>query len=192
LATGKMHADVPPEGVDRFQVCVQLGPEAGPLAGSKIYVPDSGMVTYSKHDRFALYLVSDPSLTAVQASQVPVSELLLNTTPLLDLAELDYYELTTHTVHWTGLTKASLIASLPNVGVQGVPFVVVLDGASGERIYMGAFMTALSSIALNAPTVVIEDMTDDSMQILAPKSGPDPRADPALIKELTWAWKLAP
>jgi len=67
--------------------------------------------------------------------------------------------------------------------------------ADGERIYLGAFWTSVSSISPPVPSVTVESMTAQGMTIdppVPPVPGPDPREDPRILRTLSETGKLAP
>ena len=66
-------------------------------------------------------------------------------------------------MHWGDWHNSTVVKNqLPKVGVGGLPFVVVADG---QRAYLGAFMTMLSSYAIELPVIVVESMQQDSFAI---------------------------
>ncbi|MBN1609794.1 MAG: hypothetical protein JW940_24390 [Polyangiaceae bacterium] len=71
---------------------------------------------------------------------------------------------------------------LGDVPLNGLPFVVVADG---ERIYQGAFMTVVSSVASSGPRVMVETSTPDGFVIESPVGGADPRNDGRILAVLT-------
>jgi hypothetical protein len=101
-----------------------------------------------------------------------------------------YYEQSTHKAVWDDWsTTQGLLNSLPQVGVGGLPFVMV---AGGERIYVGALSTPVSSVLLDAPSIDTSTIPEDGFEIQAPPMAPDPRSDPRILKTLGEAMKLAP
>lgn len=120
----------------------------------------------------------------------PLSTLALQPYAALDLGTIAYYRQGSHTVGFgdiEGIIPA-LTQQLPPVGVNGVPFVVVADG---DPIYLGAFMTQLSSVLFDGPAVMVEEITDQGFAISAPPPGGDPRGDARIIQVMTEAGKLA-
>ena len=91
-----------------------------------------------------------------------------------------------------GCSSESIRATLPPVGTQGLPFVVL---SGNERLYLGAFWTGVSSEAFPHPVVVVESMDRLGFRIEGgyPTGGgdpADPRADPRLLAALRHAGKL--
>ena len=66
---------------------------------------------------------------------------------------------------------------------------VVVDGV---RIYLGTFMSDISSIPPAGPVIVTDEITADGLAIQPPWTGTDPRNDPRIIQALTEAGKLVP
>jgi len=135
--------------------------------------------------RLELFVVHSPADDLRQTT--------LAATPLLTDHDIVSYDWATHTVELTAEGVAKL-PSLKDVGVSGLPFVVV---ANGERCYMGAFWTHLSSISHARPVIVV---------VFAPESrifhiqraypadsfakGDDPRSDKRVFQVLTDLKKL--
>jgi hypothetical protein len=137
-----------------------------------------------------MYLLSDPAMTAVEASAIPLDALPLATSPHRTLYSVLAYTWSSHTitVH-PGTTGEDLMAGVPPVGVSGVPFVISVDG---ERVYLGAFMTQVSSIYFPGPTIFVEELTDETIRIQAGGSGLDPRDDPRVMNVMAESGKLIP
>ena len=110
--------------------------------------------------------------------------------PIVNLMSIAYYEQSTNKAVWDDWsTTQGLLNSLPQVGVYGLPFVMV---AGGERIYVGAFTTPVSSVLLDAPSIDTSTIPEDGFSIQAPPQAADPRLDPRILKTLGEATKLAP
>jgi hypothetical protein len=107
-----------------------------------------------------------------------------------------------NTVFMTGGTLLGTVkGTAKSVSLEGIPFVVEADG---QRIYLGAFGTNLSSIGIYAPEVMVEDIANDGFAInppppLPPPSppatnpgSPDRRNDPRIVKVFTEAGLMIP
>ncbi len=96
-------------------------------------------------------------------------------------------------MHWGDWHNSTVVKNqLPKVGVGGLPFVLVADG---QRAYLGAFMTMLSSYAIELPVIVVESMQQDSFAIESgypggPVPAEDPRDDTRVMGVLEAAAKL--
>ncbi|MBI5532960.1 MAG: hypothetical protein HY898_09610 [Deltaproteobacteria bacterium] len=129
----------------------------------------------------SIRLLENKSINAIDAAKQPLDSLALDSVALLELTSMDYYEWPQHRVaFWPGAGKV-LEPYKSQVGLQGLPFVVVADG---KRKYVGAFWTSLSSMVFYGPQVVMENVSEDGMTIEAPMSGVDPRSDPSIEKAL--------
>jgi hypothetical protein len=71
--------------------------------------------------------------------------------------------------------------------------------AGGQRIYLGAFTSGLSSFTIAGPEVFGEEIVDNGFPIYAPNEHivpgpvpPDLRSDPRILDVLTAAGKLVP
>ncbi len=94
----------------------------------------------------------------------------------------------------TGSTLLSTVkGTATSVDLRGVPFVVEADG---QRIYLGAFETSVSSIGIQGPEVMVEEIVNDGYPIYPPPSfnslPPDLRNDPRIVKVFTEAGKVIP
>lgn len=95
---------------------------------------------YKQTMLFEIYLVRD--LTTADAVKKRLNELPLEEKPVLVHCEIVEYNWANHEIK---LINNSLEKELSGkVPVSGKPFVVV---ANGERIYLGAFWTPLSSLS---------------------------------------------
>jgi hypothetical protein len=187
-------------------LCVTVQDPASSYAGLRIYVPGVNVAPYGWVNRFGIWRLADPAIDAVTAAQNDLASLVLAAEPLVNLRDIDYVQLpppcpadgSSPCDMWIGLNLAFLGGSTVQsyVGkptVRGVPFVAVADG---ERIYLGAFMTGLSSYAIAGPEVMVEDIAMSGFPILRPMNlrpaPPDLRADPRIVKVLTEAGKAVP
>lgn len=125
---------------------------------------------------------------------MPLASLqLADPTALFDLMAVEWYDATSHSVAWDGWHSSEyIIKELPAVGVQGLPFVVT---ANGQRAYLGAFVSTLSSVALNMPVIVIDSMKESGFRIESgyPSDAPpgqDARNHPQVLGVLESAGKL--
>jgi hypothetical protein len=105
-------------------------------------------VDYARGE-FAIYLLADSTLTAVEAAHEPLDALMLSQSPIISIDDIANYEWSDHVFslksghELKGLDKRRL-------SVHGIPFVVV---ANNERIYLGAFWTSFSSYAPDFPHI---------------------------------------
>lgn len=176
------------------------GERAAPAAGApfqrvRLYAADIGLLVPwdGGESGFALHLLADPALTAAAAAERPLAELELSAAPTVDLDWVEYYELATHHVVLSPWRNGeSLRSTLPPVGTRGLPFVAV---SGGERLYLGAFWTSLSSEAAAVPVIVVESIERSGFHIeggypVDAGAPADPRADPRLLAALRYLGKL--
>jgi hypothetical protein len=149
------------------------------------------LVLLAPSDVFAIYLLAepvDPRITGYGRGDW--SQLRLAASPLITGEDLISYDLSTHAMR----LRREALARIPRPPVDGTPFVVV---ANGQRIYLGLFITILSSHSFAVPAIVTD------AQMLTPKqpadtlviarayptpsfgSGPDPRGDERIKAALT-------
>ena len=76
-------------------------------------------------------------------------------------------------------------------GVHGTPFVIQVEGQS---LFLGAFMTPISSVVFRGPAVMVDKMVAEGFPLQAGYwfAGTDALADPRVIKVLTDAGKWVP
>lgn len=177
-----------------LSMCATVTSANDPLDGYQLYAADVPIMAWSWYERFSIVLLEDPLLYTPDVVDIPLDALTLDDSPVVVLANLEYYSQSTHTLHWESWVTDSLRANLPAVPVYGLPFVVMADD---EPIYLGSFVTSLSSESFDHPVIVLEDMTDSSATIASgypagSPSNPDPRADPRILEVLSEAGKLTP
>ncbi len=103
---------------------------------------------------------------------------------------------------WMGLNPPFMSASkllgkvkgtAASIDLRGVPFVVE---AQGERIYLGAFQTGISSIGVRGPGVIVEEVINEGFPLYPPPNyqppPPDLRKDPRVVEVFAAAGKLVP
>ncbi|MBN2574651.1 MAG: hypothetical protein JXP73_08790 [Deltaproteobacteria bacterium] len=192
-------------------LCLSVEDATSPLQGTKVYVPGVTVGAGEWASRLRLWLLRDKSITAVDAERANLDGLELAGDPLLDLMQVAFVELESTTrsyfedtpCMWVGLdtqriSGATLKSEIlgpgaSKVDLAGVPFVLEADG---QRIYLGAFATLISSIGSYGPQVYVENIDDDGFPIYPPSSfdpkPPDPRMDPRILKVLGEAGKSFP
>lgn len=197
-ASGTLHLDVPAsyDEPTHATFCLEVKAPGEPLDGTRLFGSDVVVAPWAWQNRFEVRLLADPDMNAQQAAQVPLDSLpLASGDPIIHLLSLAWYESSTNTGYWDSWYSSPwLVNQLPSVGVYGLPFVVLADG---ERIYLGAFVTAVSSVGLSMPTITVELMPDASFTIEpgypgGPAPSPDPRSDPRILDVLASSGKLAP
>lgn len=156
------------------------------------------VMPYSWWGRWGIYLLEDPSIDATQAASMPLSSLVLDFEPQIDLGGISYYSASSHNMYFSNWTSSGfLLRDLPEVGVRGHPFVVVVDD---EPVYSGAFYTSASPASFDHPVILVEELepTTDRATIYRaypPQDRPgvpDPRSDSRIFDLLEEAGKLAP
>lgn len=134
---------------------------------------------------FGIYLVQrPPDQPWTESTQDHLAALKLAGEPVISDKDILSYDLATHTMR----LRPSALTRLPRPPVSHLPFVVV---ASGERIYLGAFSTELSSRSLAIPSITVDARAGtNTLQINRAyptpsfATGPDPRSDPRIRKAL--------
>jgi hypothetical protein len=192
-------------------LCLAVEDPASPLRDTKVYVPSVTVAPSAWASRFRLWLLKDTSLTAVDAEKADLDTLELASEPLVDLWDLAFVEIESTSrsyfkdepCMWMGLntaftdgatmTSKILKPGASRVDMSGVPFVVEADG---QRIYLGAFATIISSVGSRGPQVYVETIADDGFPIYPPSNSnpkpPDPRNDPRILKVLSETGKSVP
>jgi len=123
------------------------------------------------------------------------SELRLAASPLIAGEDLITSDWSTHTMR----LKPEALARIPRPPVSGTPFVVV---ARGQRVYLGVFITIVSSRSFAVPAIAVDRSVMDPAQPrdtlviertygASPSgAGADPRADERIKAALTALQKL--
>lgn len=121
----------------------------------------------------------------------------LQPAPLLTAADLVSYSRASHVMELTPDAYARVRAIFPMpVRVEGIPFVVTVDG---EPIYAGAFWTPASSLSFDGP-FIMQPFSEDQRLIRIELGYPsnvaftasDPRSDARVMRALEAAGKLQP
>jgi hypothetical protein len=111
---------------------------------------DSGTDSREQAD-FAIYLLKDSKLTAAQVWSQPLESLVLADSPFLATGDLKSYNWQTHEFSVSAPVDFQLAALRRTLGpTGGIPFVVVVGT---ERIYLGAFWYAYSSMISQVPFI---------------------------------------
>ncbi len=149
------------------------------------------------YDGFAIYTLADSTITATEAAQKSINSLGLQNEPIIADEDLDYYKWSDHSFSLKSNANErvrQLAKSRPTV--FGIPFVVV---AKKERIYLGAFWYAFSSVAPFFPTIDVTCfmLKGDSTTVLKIEKSwienqPDVRNDDRIYQALKKAGVLIP
>jgi hypothetical protein len=104
-------------------------------------------------DRFALYLLKNGSLTTKDVEEAKLYKLKLKDKPVISFNDLVGYQIENHKVYLNEKLSYYLDTDSLEIFSQsfGNPFVLIADG---ERIYLGSFVTGLSSWVPNTPKIV--------------------------------------
>ena len=103
-------------------------------------------VTHNDKMDFAIYLLEDSELSYMEASEYNLDTLEIESTPWLSLNDIEMYDFSTHYIYLS-TPKETIFEGLMNEagifdGFLLKPFLLV---AGQERIYLGEFISALSS-----------------------------------------------
>jgi len=140
---------------------------------------------------FGIYLVAFTADKPWGAATLgDLAALRLANEPVLSDADILSYDFTDHRM----LVRRGALSRLPKPPVWGAPFVVVADG---QRVYLGAFGTMLSSSSTSVPTILVDfaEFTNSltiGRAYPAPgfATGPDPRSDDRIRLALAGLKKL--
>ena len=104
-----------------------------------------------RRSTFAIYRLSDPSLTASQVWNEPLESLVLAESPFLSTEDLKSYNWQTHEFAVIPSVDSQLAFLQRTLGpTGGIPFVVEVDN---DRIYLGAFWYPYSSLMPQVPFI---------------------------------------
>ncbi|HKQ80173.1 MAG TPA: hypothetical protein VJ810_41155 [Blastocatellia bacterium] len=116
------------------------------------------IVAIPSQNTFSIYLIEGTlEPTALIRDQGSWKDAKLSTKAVISEADIIDYDFSKHAMRLNPET----IKRLPKPGVKGTPFVVIVNG---ERIYLGAFYSLISSITCTAPVIVIDRGIRDSEQ----------------------------
>lgn len=145
---------------------------------------------------FDIYLTAEPVDRRITAyGQGDWSRIRLAEPPLISVADIISYDFSNHVMK----LKPEALARIPRPPVEGVPFIVVVNG---ERIYLGAFTTGESSMTFGVPHIMVDRaslVTNQPPDTLVVERaypspsfgvGPDPRGDQRIKTALTALHKL--
>jgi hypothetical protein len=143
----------------------------------------------TNNSNFEIYLVKDEK--TIDAIDDELADLDLEDEPILTDKDIEQYDWNKHKLT---LIKDQKLQDILNekvylkVPIDGKPFVVVCDG---ERIYLGAFWTGLSSLlAPNCPIIISDFSDNDYFQIYYVHNERDTRNDERIYKALKKIDKL--
>ena len=172
------------------RICLTLSLPGDRYDGARLFAPAARVMPWGWEKRFALYLLKDRNLDAAAAAKVALDSLVLDDPPLLDLYSISYYRGADNFVAFAlDMSPERLKNQLGTVPVLGRPFVAVADG---QRVYLGAFWTPVSSVMPTLPYVAVEQVNAQGFTIDLPAGLGDPRSDPRVLTALTDSGKLAP
>jgi hypothetical protein len=185
LASGTVRIVGDPAGEAPFQLGLSVHWLSSDIATASTFfcVPSISIAPDAWASRLQLFLLEDEKLSTFDVAELPLDTLVLAQDPILDLGRI------------ASVTKASgEIRLLENSDfgkwvrdvIQGrslllMPFVVVADGA---RIYLGSFVSSLSSAIGPVPWVEAESMSADRFRIAPSGPDTDPRWDARILKVL--------
>ena len=114
---------------------------------------------YKIFDGFNIYLLKDENMTADTASKQELSELVLQIRPWVSSNNIEYYDYSAHIIY---LNNELIISDNTawDISVYGKPFVVIVNG---ERQYLGAFWTGLSSSMFFGPVINVPQFYPDDI-----------------------------
>jgi hypothetical protein len=138
----------------------------------------------STGSRFGIYLVKETNTKA--AIEKGLDNLVFESNPIISEKDIKLYNWSNHSIE----LSEGVLSRIPNVPVSGLPFIVVADG---ERIYLGAFWTSISSASTSLPVI---DILRKPFAINMGYPGKlenasDPRNDQRVYKVLTETGKLS-
>ena len=102
-------------------------------------------------ESWAIYRLRDSTITAYDASRQPLGTLVLADEPFMTVADISAYYWSPHTFVPSPQIDSQLTALRESHGsLSGIPFVVTVGN---DRIYLGAFWYAYSSLAPAFPHI---------------------------------------
>ncbi len=139
--------------------------------------------------KFGIFLTVNPNIDT-RPGLVDLAHVQLESSPVISADDIISYDFSMQTMK---LRHGVRFENL-QIPVRGLPFVVV---ANGQRIYLGAFWTPISSIPSPAPIIEPHFQAPADVLFVEPSyptasagQGPDPRSDPRIKNALAALHKL--
>jgi len=191
VATGTVRITGNPTDPEGFHIGACIETPAGDAGQPPMmfHVPGVFIAPAAWSNRFAIYLLEDPRQTPNVLASTPLDSLVLVDHSLLDLGFIASVSQATGEVRIHGNGDIGRLISSLMENLLLMPFVVEADG---ERIYLGNFISPISSNLGDGPMVDSMRMSADRFQIEKPHQGPDPRWDQRILKVLGEANRLVP
>ena len=145
-------------------------------------------------DVFAIYLAAgEVPRRLTWYGEGDWSHVRLADSPLIAAEDILEYDFARHSIR----LRPEALARIPHPGLSGTPFVLI---AHGQRIYLGAFVTKISSFSCAVPSIVVgpQDPAQPKDTIVIDRAypapsfgvGPDPRGDDRIKAALIELHKL--
>jgi hypothetical protein len=169
-------------------LCLQVQPTETPISAMLIYVPRVTLASMSSRSRFQIYLLRDSTITTTQAQAQPLDALTLADNPILDLDKITYLSRSSHEV---GFNPGQAIGNTLKTelgSALAIPFVVRADS---ERIFLGTFVSPISSASYDIPSIMTDSIQKDTMTFRI-STGNDPLADTRITTVLTALSRIVP
>ena len=180
-----------PQSAWRVRLCGEVQEPGAVLDGTRLFADWVTVASWGWDSRFEVRLLADTSINAMDAMNSPLDALELGVS-VLSLSQLAAYDWSDHSLFLQGpwSSTAGLFGYLPTVPVHGLPFVLTVDG---QRVYMGAFTTIISSVMVPLPSISVDDPATDRITIqAAPVGSVDLREDPRVSSLMEETGKLVP
>lgn len=169
-------------------LCLQVQPTETPISGMLIYVPRVTLSSFSSQSRFQIFLLSDSTVTTAQAQAQALDTLSLAPNPILDLRKITYLSSSSHELGFNPGQKIGETLKTQIGNSLATPFVVV---ANDERIFLGTFVSPISSMAYTIPSIMTDSIESDTLQFTI-AAGNDPLMDTRITTVLTDLSRMIP
>lgn len=115
---------------------------------------DDNPLSSQINSEFSIYLLKDQNITFQEAEESELNELVLNGAPWLNINDISMYDFSTHYIYLK-TNKDKLFEGMMNdnhifTDFLIKPFVLV---AGNQRIYLGSFISSLSSVLCAGPHI---------------------------------------
>jgi len=104
-------------------------------------------------DRFSIYLLENDTLTTINVEEQILSDIKLKDNPIIQFDDIIGYQVADHKVYLNEKLSYYLGTDSMRVfsKIFGYPFVII---ANDERIYLGSFISGISSYAPGTPKIL--------------------------------------
>ena len=176
---------------DLFQLGLSVHLLSSDMTTSSTFfcVPSVSIAPDAWASRLQFFLLDDPAFSVTEAAKLPLDSLVLAKEPLLDLGRIASVTLTSGEIRYLGNGDfgQSIRDRMQSQNLLVMAFVVVADGV---HIYLGTFVSPVSSMIGPGPWVGTDRMSADRFRISPAPGNADVRWDTRILGVLRESSRL--